>query len=317
MSLRTRVALIVAVLGLAAVATVAAWQLWRSAPVVPAGLAPPAAAAGPSSPPGAPSQLLAAGDIADCGGGAAATAALLRRHDGVVAPIGDLAYPEGSASSFQRCYDPTWGPFRTRTRPAQGNHDVLTAGAGGYYGFFGSLAGPDPQGYYSYDLGAWHVVVLNSNCAQVGGCGPGSPQVGWLHEDLGHTTTGNILAYWHHPRFSTGMHGDDGAMATFWRVLSDAGADVVLNGHDHDYERFVPLASDGSPAPNGIREFVVGTGGAPLRAFTAPWRATDAYRQHDQHGILQLDLRACGYSWAFLPASGDAPLDRGQANGTC
>ncbi len=293
-----------------------AWQRYGPTDHSGAGLLPPAAGTTAVTTPDQPAILLAAGDIATCDDAEVRTGELLAAQPGVVAALGDLAYPDGSTAAFADCYDPAWGLVKPRTRPAMGNHDARTPDAGGYGNSFGAAAGPQPQGYYSYDLGAWHVVVLNSNCDLVGGCGPGSPQLDWLVDDLAATTTGNILGYWHHPRFSTGHHGDQPAVAAFWETLADAGADVVLNGHDHDYERFVAMDATGRPDPTGIREFVVGTGGAPLRGF-GPSRDTVDVRQADQHGILRLDLGSCGYSWSFLSVDGGPPLDRGHATNTC
>lgn len=276
----------------------------------------PAAPSGTPRPASPPAVLLAAGDIADCAGAADDTGRLLRRHDGVVAPLGDLAYPDGSAARFADCYDPTWGHARDRTRPAQGNHDVLTPGAAGYFGYFGGAAGPQPRGYYSYRLGAWHAVALNSNCAPAGGCGPDDPQGRWLRADLAAAGTPNILAYWHHPRFSSGRHGDDPRSAAFWDILADGGADLILNGHDHDYQRFAPLDADGAPDPQGIRQFVVGTGGAWLRPFPGPAPAEVEFRSSDHHGLLRLELGACGYAWRFVATDGTT-VDSGQQAGTC
>jgi len=298
-------------------AAVASWLSSRPAPTSPTGLEPVAdEASHVAAPEVGSATLLAAGDIAECTGSARRTGALLARETGAVAPLGDLAYPDGSPDAFRSCYGPAWGSVRDRTRPAQGNHDVMTQGAAGYYAYFGAAAGPRPQGYYSYDLGAWHIVVLNSNCDQVGGCDAESPQIAWLQRDLAATSTGNILAYWHHPRFSTGAHGDDDRSADFWRVLDEAGADVVLNGHDHDYQRFTPVAANGESDPRGIRQFVVGTGGAGLRDFSGPAPPTLEFRQNSSHGILRLDLDACGYRWAFLPTDGPA-VDEGSAGSTC
>jgi hypothetical protein len=234
----------------------------------------------------------------------------------VVAALGDLAYPDGATSSFRGCFDTAWGPVAERIRPTVGNHDVRTAGAAGYFAYFGAAAGLAPRGYYSYDLGSWHVVVLNSNCEAAGGCGPDSPQVRWLREDLAQADTDNVLAYWHHPRFSTGDHGDDDRTATFWEVLDGAGADVVLNGHEHDYQRFVALDPDGASTEDGIVQFVVGTGGVGLREF-GPSRPTVAFRQNDLHGVLELTLHDCGYSFAFLGVDGRPPADSGSVDGTC
>lgn len=268
------------------------------------------------APAGQPPVLIAAGDIATCGGAEVATGELIASMAGVVAPLGDLAYPDGSSAAFAKCYEPAWGAFLERTRPAMGNHDARTADAGGYFELFGGLAGPEPQGYYSYELGDWHVVVLNSNCGLVGGCGPDSPQVGWLRDDLADAGTGNIVAYWHHPRFSTGEHGDDAAMATFWEVLADAGADVVLSGHDHDYQRSVPLNAAGTATDGGMTQFVVGTGGVDFGAFGED-RTTIAFRQNDTHGVLRLALDPCGYTFAFRPVGGGEPLDAGAVTDTC
>lgn len=293
-----------------------AWQRFGPPDHSGAGRLPPAAGTTDVVTPDQPAILLAAGDIATCDDPEVATGELLAAQPGVVAALGDLAYPDGSPSAFTNCYDTAWGLVTPRTRPAMGNHDVRTPDAAGYGDYFGTTAGPQPQGYYSYDLGAWHVVVLNSNCDLVGGCGPDSPQLAWLADDLAATSTGNIVAYWHHPRFSTGHHGDQPAVAAFWETLTQAGADVVLNGHDHDYERFVPMDPAGRPSPTGIREFVVGTGGAPLRDF-GPTRDTVGHRQADHHGILRLELQPCGYSWSFLPTAGGEPLDAGSATNTC
>lgn len=291
------------------------WQRFGPAPVVEHATTRP----GPDvdvPPAGSDSAtILAAGDIAACNGGAAATAELIRGRDGVVAALGDLAYNNGTLSEFEDCYLPTWGRFLDRTRPTQGNHDVRTAGAAGYFEVFGDRAGPEPQGYYSYQLGSWHVVVLNSNCEQVGGCGPDSPQVAWLRDDLTAAGTGNILTYWHHPRWSTGSHGDNPAMDTIWRTLADAGADIVLSGHDHDYQRFAPLDADGQAAGTGLRAFVVGTGGKSLRDFDSNDDRVQ-YRQNDQLGIVELDLEPCGYRWAFHVVDGSTS-DRGETTGTC
>lgn len=261
------------------------------------------------------STVLAAGDIATCEGSEHATGQLLAEHDGVVAALGDLAYPDGSTTAFAECYDPAWGPLRDRTRPTLGNHDVEIDGGAPYHDYFdGATGGRD--GWYGYDLGPWHVVVLNSNCDVAGGCGAESPQVTWLREHLAGVDTGNILAYWHAPRFSTGQRSDSQEVAAFWEVLHEAGADVVLAAHAHNYQRFAPLAPDGDPDPDGIRQFVVGTGGAPLRGFDTDDDRV-AHREADRHGILRLDLHDCGYDWAFLPVNGDTPLDEGTASGTC
>lgn len=296
-----------------------------TAPVSGTATPPPseATAAAPPEPPAAAAgvvTLLAAGDIADCsrddGEAARRTGDLLAGQPGVIAALGDLAYPNGTDENFRQCYDEVWGDLLDRTRPTPGNHDVRTGDADGYFDYMGDLAGPRPEGWYSYDLGAWHVVVLNSNCDEVDGCDPDSPQGRWLHDDLAAAGSPNILAYWHHPRFSTGYHGHAPQVDGLWRVLHEAGADVVLNGHDHDYERYEPIDPDGDPDAEGIHQFVVGTGGAELREFEQDAPSTVGFRQDTEHGVLRLDLGACGVRWRFLTVEGGT-LDAGWARRTC
>ena len=217
--------------------------------------------------------LVGAGDIAACGAGAAArTADLVARIAGTVFTAGDNAYERGTSSEYADCYGPTWGRFKARTRPAPGNHEYLANGAAGYFDYFGAVAGERGKGYYSYEVGAWHVVVLNSECAFVGGCGITSPQVRWLDVDLAQARSTCSLAIFHHPRFSSGAeHGSDATYDAFWRVLYAHGVELVINGHDHEYERFAPQTPDAvRDEARGIREFVVGTGGRSLYAVRAP-----------------------------------------------
>jgi hypothetical protein len=229
--------------------------------------------------------------------------------------LGDDQYENGSLAKFVASYDPSWGRVKPITRPAPGNHEYYTAGASGYYAYFGAVAGDPSKGWYSFDLGAWHVVVLNSNCADVGGCGAGSLQEQWLRADLAAHPGVCTLATWHVPRFSSGTHGNDPAPDAFWRALYDAGADVVLNGHDHDYERFDPQDPDGLADPaRGIREFVVGTGGKNQTPFVTI-RANSAARSTGTFGVLRLTLRPAGYDWQFVPAAGGTYGDAGSA--TC
>jgi len=255
--------------------------------------------------------VIAAGDIADCTTTTdGATANLLDSLPGTVVTLGDNAYPDGSAANFRDCYGPTWGRHRGRTRPSPGNHDYRTAGASAYFRYFGSAAGAPAKGYYSYDLGAWHVVVLNSNCAAVGGCGSGSPQLGWLRADLAANSARHVLAYWHHPRFSSGTHGGVSAVGAFWEALYAAGADIVLNGHDHDYERFGPQDPWGrADSVHGIRQFVVGTGGTGLRSRATTARNSQVFAR--THGVLRLTLRSDSYAWAFVPVAGKTFEDAG------
>jgi len=279
-----------------------------------------------STGPTAPDPILVgAGDISTCANdGDEATARILDgvfpagapADRGLVFTLGDNAYDTGSPGEFAACYDPTWGRHRSRTRPAPGNHDYLTPGAQGYFGYFGAVAGDPARGYYSYDLGAWHVVVLNSNCEAVGGCGAGSPQETWLKADLAAHPTRCALAYWHHPRFSSGIiHGDHVFMSDLWRALQQLGVDVALAGHEHNYERYAPQDADGRADPaRGIREFVVGTGGRSLYELGPP-RPNSEVRQATTYGVLKLTLHATGYDWEFLPAAGSAFTDVG--SGTC
>ncbi|MDP2660552.1 MAG: metallophosphoesterase, partial [Dehalococcoidia bacterium] len=236
--------------------------------------------------------MVGAGDIADCGTpGAAATAKLLDGIAGTVFTLGDDAYPSGSASDFARCYDPTWGRHKARTRPAPGNHEYKAPGAAPYFAYFGAAAGEPGKGYYSYNVGAWHVVSLNSSCSDVGGCGAGSPQMRWLLADLAASPAKCTLAIWHEPVFSSGGHGSSSAMQAIWQALYNAGADVVLGGHDHDYERFAPQDAAGKADPNrGMREFVVGTGGA-TRTPLLPRLANSQVSNSGAYGVLKLTLR--------------------------
>ena len=261
--------------------------------------------------------LVGAGDIADCRdlAGAEATAKLLEQIPGTVMAVGDLAYPDGSKENFQ-CYDKTWGRVKSRTRPAPGNHEFHSVGAAYYFSYFGAAAGDPKTGYYSYELADWHIIVLNSECKEVGGCNAGSPQEKWLRTDLATHPAACKLAYFHKPLFSSGSaHGDDLEIQPLWQALYDASADVVVNGHDHDYERFAPQTPDAAPDPKrGIREFVVGTGGKNHRPFGTP-RPNSEIRNADAFGVLKLTLKAAGYDWQFVPEAGKTFNDSG--NGDC
>jgi acid phosphatase type 7 len=257
--------------------------------------------------------LLAAGDIASCASdGDEQTAALLDSRPGTVLTLGDTVYDDGTADEFARCYLPSWGRFRDRTYPAPGNHDYQTFGAMGYYGFFWPRAGQPGKGWYSFDRGRWHLIALNSNCEEVGGCQPGSEQERWLRADLAAHPARCTLAFWHHPRFSSGTtHGSDPAVGGLWTALYEAGADVVLVGHEHNYERFAPLDPLGRVDPaRGVREFVVGTGGKSHYPFGSPLSGSEA-RNSDSFGVLQLQLRRTGYSWRFVPVQGGSFQDSG------
>ena len=198
-------------------------------------------------------------------------------------------------------------------RPTPGNHDYTTSTAAAYYSYFGAAAGSSGKGYYSYDVGQWHVVALNSNCSAVGGCNAGSAQETWLRADLAAHPNKCTLAYWHHPRFSSGYHGASTSVQPLWQALYDAGAELVLNGHDHDYERFAPQTPTGQADPaRGIREFVVGTGGASERAFSATANNSEA-RNSSTFGVLQLTLHPSSYEWRFVPVAGQSFTDSGSA----
>ena len=260
-----------------------------------------------------PVVLLAAGDIADCKNlsGAEATANILEANDGTVAAIGDLAYPDGSRENFE-CYDKTWGRVKNRTRPAPGNHEFHSQGATFYFEYFGDAAGDPKNGYYSYDLGSWHIISLNSECSEIGGCQEGSREEKWLREDLASHPAACTLAYFHKPLFSSGgAHGDDPVVKPLFQALYDANADVILNGHDHDYERFAPQDPNGKlDRARGIREFVVGTGGKNHRPFSAP-EATTEVRDTTTFGVLKLTLKSGSYDWTFIPEEGKTFTDSG------
>ncbi|HLZ14126.1 MAG TPA: metallophosphoesterase [Candidatus Acidoferrum sp.] len=261
--------------------------------------------------------LVGAGDIADCTdlSGAEATAKLLAKIPGTVMAVGDLAYPDGSAANFA-CYDKTWGKEKGRTRPAPGNHEFHSAGATYYFQYFGAAAGEASKGYYSYELGSWHIVVLNSECDRPGSCGAGSAQEKWLREDLAAHPVDCTLAYFHKPLFSSGgKHGDDLTVKPLWDALYQAGADVVVGGHDHDYERFAPQTPEAkADAARGMREFVVGTGGKNHRPFGAA-HANSEVRNADTYGVLKLTLQPGKYAWEFVPVEGGAFRDAGE--GSC
>ncbi|MFM8304200.1 MAG: DNRLRE domain-containing protein [Actinomycetota bacterium] len=226
--------------------------------------------------------------------------------------LGDLQYENGELTGFQQSYDPSYGRMKAKTKPVPGNHEYNTAGATGYYGYFGSIAGDPTKGYYSFDVGSkWHIVALNSNCSAVA-CSAGSTQEQWLRADLAASTRPCTIAYWHHPRFSSGLHGNNAGTAPFWDALAQDGAEIVLGGHDHDYEAFAPQTPGAVADANGIREFVVGGGGRSLYSFGTV-KANSAVRLVT-FGYLKLALGASGYSWQYV-AEGGSVLDSG--SGTC
>jgi acid phosphatase type 7 len=274
-----------------------------------------------ASPDGQTFILVGAGDIAGCQDlqGARATAKLIEKIPGTVFAAGDLAYEKGSAAEFQSCYGATWGEFKSRTRPTLGNHEYAEPTASAYFQYWGAQAGPVGRGYYSFDLGTWHILALNTNCGakDLGGCGKGSPQEEWLRKDLAEHPDACILAYGHHALFSSGVfksHAIHPELKVLWEDLYAAHAALVLAGHEHSYERFAPQDPDGRAAANGIREIVVGTGGRshdPL-GFAI---ANSEVRNTDTYGVIKLTLTPGRYKWEFVPEEGKTFSDRG--SGEC
>jgi hypothetical protein len=263
--------------------------------------------------------LVGAGDIAGCKAldGAQATAKLIEQIPGTVFAAGDLAYEGGTSAEFQNCYGTTWGRFKDRTRPALGNHEYnRDPTAAAYFQYWGAQAGPTGKGYYSYDLGAWHIVVLNTNCGarDLGGCGVGSPQETWLSQDLSEHRDACILAYGHHALFSSGIfqkHAIHPELKQLWRDLYAAHADLMLAGHEHSYERFAPQDPEGRADPaRGIREIVAGTGGRSHDPLGAPLPNSEVTNM-DTYGVLKLALSQNGYRWEFIPEEGKTFRDSG------
>jgi hypothetical protein len=255
--------------------------------------------------------LVGAGDIATCTlQGDEKTAALLDGISGDVFTAGDNAYPNGSPAEFASCYGNSWGRHKGRTHPALGNHEYNTLGASGYFEYFGAKAGDPTKGYYSYELGPWHIVVLNSNI----GMNAGSAQEQWLRSDLAMHPTRCVLAVWHHPRFSSGEHGNNAGTQPVWQALYDAGADVVVTGHDHLYERFAPQNGAGElDRSRGIRQFIVGTGGAEMYSFIKI-QPNSEVRNNETFGVLKLTLYTDRYEWRFMPVAGSSFTDNGSAS---
>jgi hypothetical protein len=264
--------------------------------------------------------LVGAGDIASCKSpeGARATAKLIEQIPGTVFAAGDLAYEKGSETEFQNCYGATWGEFKARTKPTLGNHEYAEPTASAYFQYWGEQAGPAGKGYYSYDLGSWHIVALNTNCGAqgMGGCAKGSPQEEWLRKDLAEHPDSCFIAYGHHALFSSGVfksHAVHPELKDLWRDLYAARAALVLAGHEHSYERFAPQDPDGHADPvNGIREIVVGTGG---RSHDPLGFALDnsEVRNTDTYGVIKLTLTPGHYNWRFIPEEGKTFADSGSS----
>jgi hypothetical protein len=257
--------------------------------------------------------IIAAGDIASCRSeGDEATANLVEGIEGTVVTLGDAVYDRGTEQEFGRCYDPSWGRFKNRTRPAPGNHEYLTDSAAPYYKYFGEAAGEPGKGYYSFELGEWHIISLNSVCWEIGGCGEDAPQAVWLAADLAAQPAMCTLAYFHHPRFSSGPHGNLDAMQTLWDVLYAGGADLILNGHDHTYERFAPQNPQAAADPErGIRQFIAGTGGFTHYQISPTPQPNSEVRHTGTFGVLVLTLHAASYDWEFVPVAGETFTDSG------
>ena len=267
-------------------------------------------------------SVVAVGDIAVCGAeNDEATAELVTAEpEATLLALGDIAYSMGLKAEFESCYAPSWGKFKDRTRPVPGNHEYLyfNRDASAYFDYFGAAAGRWGIGYYSFDLGSWHLIALNSNCeaAMLGGCGEGSAQLRWLREDLRRNHKACTLAYWHNPRFSAGiLHGSDTSVAPFWQALYEAGGDIVLSGHEHNYQRFEPQSPSGdADGERGIRQFVVGTGGGELVRLGEELPTTEV-QDAETFGVLHLTLFEGGYDWKFEPAADGEFTDRG--SGRC
>jgi acid phosphatase type 7 len=263
----------------------------------------------------------ASGDIA-CPAGAvattvtcqhAATAQLLERmRPDTVLALGDVQYEQGSLHNFEQAYAPTWGRYKQITHPALGNHDHVSNGSTGYFQYFGKAAGQDPGAHYAFDVGTWHLIALNSECGSVAvSCAEDGEQARWLANDLDSARSTCTLAFWHRPLFTSGREGPTPATSTFWDLLYKFGGDIVLNGHDHDYERFSPQRPDGtSDVAGGITQFVVGTGGKSLTGFSSLARNSTARLSHT-FGVLELMLLPDGVDWHFYAADGSVDSDDG------
>ena len=266
-------------------------------------------------PPGSDVVFIGAGDIGDCTRTSDdSTGALIARlNPDAVFSAGDNAYPDGTATEFATCFDPAWGRFKAKIHPVPGNHEYHQTGALPYFQYFGAAAGDPAKGYYSYDLGDWHIIALNGEIS----AGAGSAQETWLKADLAASTKTCTMAYIHRPRFSAGYHGSNSSMQAMWQDLYDAGAELWIAGHNHDYERFAPQTATGVADPaRGLREFVVGTGGAGTEAWsTTPPIANEEAWANPVFGVLKLTLRAGGYDWEFIPIAGYTFTDSG--SGTC
>ena len=272
----------------------------------------------PSPQPNVTVSIVAAGDIAcdpaqnkgapkDCDQAATANE-IGQLNPTAVLTLGDDQYEDGTGAAFDSVFASTWGKYRSIMYPAIGNHEYLTSGATGYFGYFGVAA------YYSFNLGDWHMIALDSECSYIGGCQAGSPEERWLLADLAAHPSTCTLVYWHEPRWSSGEHGDATQMTTIWSDLVAAHVSVVLSGHNHDYERFAPLDANGQPDPTGATEFVVGTGGKNHYGFVTAPLTGELVRNDTSFGVIQMNLGPTSYSWRFVPAPSYTFTDSGSAN---
>lgn len=297
---------------LAALAAALVWSvlLWNCGGSAPASPTPGGGGGGGGGnippPPLGPVQILAAGDIGMCGFGADDTGKLLDRLTGTILALGDLAYQDGTRANFRDCYDPFWGRHLQRTKPVPGNHEYQgDRNATGYWDYFGELAGPRGLGYYAFTEGAWRIIALNSEISML----PGSPQQQWLRNELTTTRSLCTLAYWHRPLFTSGPNFPQQDVRPLWLTLQEFGVDVVLNGHDHLYERFDRQDADGRPSPTGIRQFTVGTGGA--QTYKAGPPRPNSQKIAEVYGILVLTLNNDSYQWDLATNSSFRDTDSG------
>ena len=265
----------------------------------------------PVNPPPSSGQtvsVIGVGDIGMCGRpGVAQTARLVAGMEGDLLLAGDIAYPQGSAADFRNCFDPEWGRFRSRWHAVPGNHEYESAGAGPYFDYFGEAAGSDRTGYYAFMAGDWLILMLNSNIAAT----RGSPQYEFVRAQLGSQRTPCTMAVWHHPLFTSGPNGSNTFMRDMWALLETSSVEVIVNGHEHLYERFERQLSDGTVDPvRGIRQFTVGTGGAELYSFVRQAANSDVRLM--RYGVLRLTLRPARVDWEFVGVDGsvgDSGLD--------
>lgn len=251
-------------------------------------------------------MLIGAGDIAYCEpqkNNSADTARIIDLYPAaIVFTAGDNNQDDGNYGRYENCYGPTWGRFKDRTRPSMGNHDHKTENGAPYHMYFGEAAGMYGHGFYSYEVGEWHIIALNSNCDS--GCEPGSLQEQWLRDELAANRARCTLLYWHHPMWTSGPERELGFISGFWNAAVEGDADVAVNGHNHQYERFAPMDELGNYDPSGVRQFVVGTGGAPLYGFTKALPNSEV-RYNSSHGVILFKLYPASYEWVFISTTGD------------